>query len=42
MSNLKLNKISVRAGIATIGVIGGFVSGYGVLVPYYIENIILI
>ena len=38
MSNLKLNNNSVRAGIATIGVIGGFVSGYGVLVPYYIEK----
>jgi fucose permease len=38
MSTLKLNKNSVRAGIATIGVLGGFVSGYGVLVPYYIEK----
>ncbi|MFM1986547.1 MAG: hypothetical protein RIS18_764 [Actinomycetota bacterium] len=38
MSSLKLNQNSVRAGIATIGVIGGFVSGYGVLVPYYIEK----
>ena len=38
MSSLKLNQNSVRAGIATIAVIGGFVSGYGVLVPYYIEK----
>ena len=38
MSSLKLNKNSVRAAIATIGVLGGFVSGYGVLVPYYIEK----
>ena len=38
MSNLVLNKLSVRAGIATIGIIGGFVSGYGVLVPFYINK----
>ena len=38
MSSLKLNKNSVRAAIATIGVLGGFVSGYGVLVPYYIDK----
>lgn len=38
MSSLKLNQTSVRAGIATIGVIGGFVSAYGILVPYYIDK----
>ena len=38
MSSLKLNQNSVRAAIATIGVLGGFVSGYGVLVPYYIDK----
>lgn len=38
MSSLKLNQKSVRAGIVTIGVLGGFVSGYGVLVPYYVEK----
>jgi fucose permease len=38
MSTLKLNQSSVRAGIATVGLIGGFVSGYGVLVPYYIKK----
>jgi len=41
MSNLTLNKNSVRAGIATVGIIGGFVSGYGVLVPFYIEKYLL-
>ena len=41
MSNLTLNKNSVRAGIATVGIIGGFVSGYGVLVPFYIDKYLL-
>ena len=41
MSKLTLNTNSVRAGIATVGVIGGFVSGYGVLVPFYIDKYVL-
>jgi len=38
MSTLKLNNKSLNSGIATIGIIGGIVSGFGVLVPFYIDK----